>query len=293
MLFPLKENSVYFPFQKEFPIRVFEEVQTGTELHGHTFTEIVFVKHGSGLHLTPNGNEVIAEGDIFIIPHGGVHGYDQTDDLLLVNLLFESSRLPLALIELYSNRVYKRLFVRRWDIERDRGRYPQFRPGPKHFKELMTMLQLMVESTSKGKRSRCYDLGMLMALLSRLCEWWENVVQEQATPPLDLSRVIAYCNKHFTDKIYLDDLARLSSMSRSTLLRHFSAAMGMTPMEYLLRLRLNYASELLVNTDLTPLEVADRSGFRDMSYFFRVFRKKYGMPPLQYRLGFSNEKKLK
>lgn len=294
MSFSLKENSVYFPYQKEFPIRVFEERQTGTPLHGHAFTEVVFVKDGTGLHLTPSGNYPLAKGDVFIIPAGGIHGYDKTEDLLLINLLFKSSYLPLTLVELYSNRIYRRLFVRNWDIDRDGDQYPLSRPKPEHFQELLLMLQLIIRnSLSEKNRSRCYELGMLMALLSRLCEWWADVAPEREKPPLDLSKIIAYCNKNFTDEIYLDDLARLSAMSRSTLLRHFSAAMGTTPMDYLLRLRIYHAAKLLANTSLTPKEVAEQSGFHDTSYFFRIFRKKNGMTPLQYRQSFSTEKSSK
>lgn len=286
----IKRNSFYYPFNPEFPIRVFEEAQSGTAFHGHDFTEVVFVVRGRGRHLVPGMEYFVEQGDVFVIPQGGVHGYDQTADLILINLLFDGSRLPLALMELYSNRVYKLLFARRWDPEYHSGRYPGIHPPEARFEELLAILRPMIESTIQNSRSRCYNLGMLMALLSCLCEWWENVPEAEMQNGLDLPRIIAYCNKHFSDKVYLDDLARLSSMSRSTLLRHFSAAMGMTPMKYLCNLRLCYAAELLLNTCLSPSEVAERSGFRDMSYFFRAFQKKYALPPLQYRQGIRKTK---
>ncbi|MDD3154024.1 MAG: AraC family transcriptional regulator [Victivallaceae bacterium] len=281
----VKKGSHFYPFRKDFPVQVFEEQQIGTVLHGHAFTEVVFVIHGSGQHLTLHGSYPIQCGDILVIPQGGVHGYALPQELTLINLIFDSSRLPLALMELYSDRVYKQIFARHWDATHNLQQYPSLHTGQEQMKEILGMLRPMMQNISEENCNHCYCMGMLMALLSRLCQWWTVIPQKNPNQGLELPRLLAYCSKHFAEEIYLDDLARLSAMSGSTLLRHFTEVVGMTPMEYLKKLRLHYASELLGNTQLTLQEIAERSGFRDMSYFFRAFRKEYAMSPLQYRNG--------
>ena len=72
-------------------------------------------------------------------------------------------------------------------------------------------------------------------------------------------------------------------MSNATLMRHFKASLGCTPMEYLRNLRLEHAAELLVNSSISIKEIADNSGFLSDAYFFRSFKKHYGVTPVEFR----------
>ena len=121
-----------------------------------------------------------------------------------------------------------------------------------------------------------------MAVLSRLCKVWK-VRSDENVIPLDIPKLTAYLESNFQQEIYLDDLAKRSGMSRATFLRHFHAALGVTPMIYLRNLRLRHAAELLLRTDLNLKEIADQSGFARMPYFFKSFKDCYGISPLEYR----------
>ena len=70
---------------------------------------------------------------------------------------------------------------------------------------------------------------------------------------------------------------------RSTLVRQVMAECGVSPVEYLLSCRLQQAELLLKTTSLLVKEVASGTGFRDVNYFCRLFRKKYGVSPGAYR----------
>ena len=83
--------------------------------------------------------------------------------------------------------------------------------------------------------------------------------------------------RNFCEEIYLEDLEKLSSMSRSTLQRRFRSVTGVPPMVYLNRIRLRRAAELLLNTDFRIKEIADQSGFFRTPYFFQSFRDCYGI----------------
>ena len=121
-----------------------------------------------------------------------------------------------------------------------------------------------------------------MAVLSRLCDVWKTC-SDEGSVPLDIPKLTAYLEHRFQQKIYLDELTKLAGMSRATLMRHFHAALGVTPMIYLRNLRLRHAAELLLETDLSLKEIADQSGFVSMPYFFRIFKSCYGEPPQEYR----------
>ena len=82
-------------------------------------------------------------------------------------------------------------------------------------------------------------------------------------------------------------------MSRSAFARDFKASLGVTPMEFVTRIRLNLARRLLVST-VRPVEaIAGEVGFNSRSHFSRVFRGQYGTDPTTFRrrnfLGFSSD----
>ena len=87
-----------------------------------------------------------------------------------------------------------------------------------------------------------------------------------------------------TTRLYKDNrLADELAMDRSTLRRIFQSKMRMTPSDYLAKLRIQHALSLLDQTRLPLAEVADRSGFSDVSYFCRVIRRAVGVSPGSFR----------
>jgi AraC-like DNA-binding protein len=89
---------------------------------------------------------------------------------------------------------------------------------------------------------------------------------------------------HLDRPLPVEDLARVSGLSRAHFSRVFAASEGMPPAEYVLRLRLERATKLLANgADLSVKEVAIASGFEDPNYFAKVFRRHYGASPTEFR----------
>jgi transcriptional regulator GlxA family with amidase domain len=86
-------------------------------------------------------------------------------------------------------------------------------------------------------------------------------------------------------------LAREAGMSRSAFARDFRATLGVTPMEFVTRIRLNLARRLLVSTVRSVEAIAAEVGFSSRSHFSRVFRDHYGTDPSTFRrrnfLGFT------
>jgi AraC-like DNA-binding protein len=89
-------------------------------------------------------------------------------------------------------------------------------------------------------------------------------------------------------------LAREAGMSRSAFARDFKATLGVTPMEFVTRIRLNLARRLLVSTVRSVEAIAAEVGFSSRSHFSRVFREHYGTDPSTFRrrnfLGFTPPK---
>ena len=98
-----------------------------------------------------------------------------------------------------------------------------------------------------------------------------------------------YLDAHYTEEISLNDLARQYSYSPSHLIRSFHQAYGASPMQYLKKLRIEHASQLLLHSDATIQSVGEMVGLRIPSYFIRVFKQEIGITPAQYRMFYAEE----
>lgn len=91
-------------------------------------------------------------------------------------------------------------------------------------------------------------------------------------------------SNHFQYDLELEDFARLSGRSLSTFKRDFKSHYKGTPARWLIEKRLDYAKNLLINSDMNVNEICFESGFRNVTHFIRAFKEKYSLPPRQFRL---------
>lgn len=98
-----------------------------------------------------------------------------------------------------------------------------------------------------------------------------------------VKKAIFYLNKHAGSQISRWKLADYVHVSEDYLTRIFHKEIGLSPWEYLTRHRIFLASQMLLHTNCTVYEVAEKCGFQDQAYFCRVFKKVTGVPPRTFR----------
>ena len=94
---------------------------------------------------------------------------------------------------------------------------------------------------------------------------------------------MAYLHEHYAEPISRRDLAHHLGLSDDYLTYCFRREVGMTPISYLNRYRVNRAKVLLRESEQSVTEIAMAVGFSDSSYFARVFRRQVGVSPDVYR----------
>jgi AraC-like DNA-binding protein/ABC-type sugar transport system substrate-binding protein len=94
---------------------------------------------------------------------------------------------------------------------------------------------------------------------------------------------MAYVHEHYAEPISRQDLARHVNLAEDYLTNCFHKEVGMTPITYLNRYRVNQAKSLLMQSDASITDIAVSVGFSDSGYFSRVFRREVGMSPEAYR----------
>ncbi len=98
-----------------------------------------------------------------------------------------------------------------------------------------------------------------------------------------ISRLCTYMQMNLEKKLTLLDLAQYLYLSESHLRLLFRKTMGVSPADYLRRLRLQRAKDLLVNTSYSLMEIAQLSGFQTLNHFSRMFKTYESMTATQYR----------
>lgn len=110
----------------------------------------------------------------------------------------------------------------------------------------------------------------------------KNQLEDAATSER-LAPVVKYLKENYAYEITLAELAALIPMSEGQFCRVFKQNMKMSPMQYLLRFRILQSCRLLQETDKKVGEIANLTGFNNISYFNKVFLKTIGCTPKEYR----------
>ncbi len=109
------------------------------------------------------------------------------------------------------------------------------------------------------------------------------ILRRIASGQLDFIEVLRFIDTHLEEPLSNRHLAKIAHTSESCFIRRFREAMGQTPARYVQERRVARASELLVCTEQSIDEVAQRCGFANRYYFSRVFSERMGRPPGRYR----------
>ncbi|MEM8813934.1 MAG: helix-turn-helix domain-containing protein [Pseudomonadota bacterium] len=100
-------------------------------------------------------------------------------------------------------------------------------------------------------------------------------------------KVQRWLQNHFAEKVSLPKLASIAGLGERTFIRRFQAATGLRPTSYVQSVRIAKAKELMELTTETVDAISWRTGYEDPSAFRRVFQKKVGLSPREYRQRFS------
>jgi AraC-like DNA-binding protein len=251
--------------------------------HAHSAHEFIYIVGGEG---EINSNDVdycLGKGDLLLVEpesvHKGTAHPENPFELLTLGYNFGADRvyadpalfgLDSIFLELYL--AYKRKIKA---------------PLIHNCERLQNVLFNLLDETIDNQRCRkelmrAYLIQFFTFLIRKL----EPKIESDSASP-DVAEAIIKAKKHiqshFHEPIVLEDIAQVACLSQSHFCRLFKQETGFTPIEYLNSVRLEYAKTLLLYSNYTLTEIADRVGFSSIHYFSRCFKKYEGVSPLYYR----------
>lgn len=107
-----------------------------------------------------------------------------------------------------------------------------------------------------------------------------------------VKRMMIYIHEHYSEKIFVSELAQDAFTSERECYRVFQEYLHMTPVEYIKSYRIQAACQMLADSQTSITEIASACGWGNASYFGKIFREYTGNTPLQYRRKWKNSEKI-
>lgn len=266
----------YYSFRELYPeygdMELHETSESFVYVHTHDFWELFYLTEGEVEHLI-NGHVVLLEkGDFVCVRPNDVHGYRcQEGKSYQMQCITVTDELFRKYLSLYS-----------LDYDELHSGYEtgiQYRLASKEFQEIVEEFKI-VEHTrlldeKQAKRHEAILLGECLKLFINR--------KELKSLPDWISKIVETANSPEGMQMKVSDIYGYSCYGKTQCIKLFKQYMGVTPGEYFVDCKIRYARYLLINTDLSVLEICGRIGYDSLSHFDHVFRRKIGVTPLQYR----------
>ena len=253
-------------------------------IHWHDEMEIIHIRKGQGIismNLVPH---MVKEGDIVLITPGMLHSMEQyeTDSMSYDNILFSMNMLLTSgadactleyILPLLKNEIFLPASVH---------------PGQDIYDKLyhyVTCLKDIYKHKNNG-----YELALKGQLFLMFWHLFSNGAAKKSDKMMmsaasidKLKQVIKYIEIHYNEKITIEKAAQICGFSPSHFMKFFKTSLGTTFTKYVNDYRLTIASDQLLSTGRSVLEIAENAGFDNLSYFNRIFKNKYRMTPKEFR----------
>ena len=270
---------------KEFPFNIypctipldFPYVQ----VHWHEEMEIISVKKGRGVVTADRQTVTVEAGEAVAVFPGQLHGISvrEGESVEYENIIFRPQMLMASGGDLCTAEFLLPL------TEQAPADPVHMRPGRDGWEDFSLAVSRLDRLC--GEKAYAYELGVkgvLFELLRTIFQEWKP--KRGSRPEKSREKIkglLDFVEEHYGEKITVEDAAGICCYSSSHFMKYFRQYMGVPFVEYLNSYRLFQASVMLLSGADSVTAVAQSCGFDNLSYFNRLFRKKYGCTPGEYR----------
>lgn len=254
-------------------------------IHYHEdFSELVLVLSGTAIHIVDNEKYFIKKGDVFVINKNTSHGYEKPIDFKICNIMFTSEYLFHSVNDIKKSAGFHALFVIEPYLAKEHNFNSRLTLNLTDLEKVKAVIDNMISEYSlkpEGYQTLIQAHFMeLIVFLSRRYDFFEVKVKNAV---INMANALSYMENHYKEPVTLQALAEKANLSPRHFTRIFRETYKTTPMNYILKLRLQTAGTLLLNSRKSILEIALETGFNDSNYFTRQFKSFYGITPTLYR----------
>ena len=252
-------------------------------IHNHEVFELNFVEHAPGVRrIVGDSNEIIGEYDLVLITSPDLeHVWEQNT--------CTSDNIREVTVQFYFD-LSEDGFLSHNPFNSMRKMMQEARKGLSFPLDAIMQVYHLIDTLSSVKDG-FYAVTQFMTILYELskCDGARTLATssyakvEAESDSRRILKVKNYINKNYMDEIRLATMADIAGMSPSAFSRFFKLHTGRNLSEYIIDLRLGYASRMLVDTSKSIAEISFACGFNNLSNFNRIFKKKKNCSPSEFR----------
>lgn len=252
------------------------------KLHWHNEVEIIVIKKGEGIVSVDLVSYSVKSGDVVFVFPGQLHSISQKDSETMEyeNILFKSVLLKSSGYDLCNDNFIQPLLSGNFNIS------PIVNQKCSYYTAIASSIDRIDQLCDA--RPYAYQLAVKSYLFQIFYVIIANCGNSEMTPISKKSlekvkMILTYISEHFQENITIEDMASHCFYSKSYFMKFFRETMGVSFISYLNDYRLEIAAKQLTDTSDNIVNIALNTGFDNLSYFNRCFKKKYGMTPGKYR----------
>lgn len=249
------------------------------------FIRLYYIKQGRAVLHLPEGDMEATAGHMYLIPSYVPHSYECDPGFDFYYLfVFQWLERGVSVFQTYdfpyqvrSNEATQLLFENYCNL------YPQlnlpsedaakFDAHPSYREYVQAYMQMAH-----------YERLQLHGLVEILFSYFVKQAKLRAVmSDVRMAGLMKYVQEHMEDPLSTEELARHACVTKCHLIRMFRSSLGVTPLRYITQCKVQHAQTLLLRTDLSVKQVGEAVGFKDISYFIRLFRRQLGFTPQEYR----------
>jgi AraC-like DNA-binding protein len=286
------EGKHIVDFSEDFPLRANAYslfINSRLTQNYHDYLELLYFYKGTGTCMVDDKEFIAKEGDLIIFNNVELHNLipDKRENLILIAIYF----LPELLYKPGSNGMsleYLKPFYCRGEKFNNLISSDEVNKHDLH----ILIKKIFYELINKKNYYKLTSTTLLQEALIELLYYYNNgnfqldsdLAYNKKLADIDkLKATFVLIMNNYKHNITLEDAAKSAYMSPHYFCRFFKKVTGTTFKEYLLRIRIDKAKELLMKYNMSVTEIAYQVGFENLSYFFRVFKRFTSLNPLEFR----------
>ncbi len=249
----------------------FETKTTGIEFHIrnslnfnahlHDRIELGYLSSGSSDLYVDDKKYHVKKGDFFVVFPNQIHCYENSENVKSIVMIFSTEHVS----------EFRGILSGKIPVSPVVSGCPE---------EAVKLVEIMSNVADSAKPEVIH--GITLALFALLIDSVE-LRQSDRYNISTIKNLLIYCDEHYTEHINIDDAAKALHISRSHISHIFKDKLHSTFEQYISEKRIDYACELLKNSDESVTNIAYMSGFDSIRTFNRVFAKNIGSSPREYR----------
>lgn len=249
------------------------------KLHQHEEIQVSFIVEGQGTLIIGDTINQFSKDDILIIGSNVPHVFKSD-----VNVSKKSHMLSLF----FTKRSFGAHFFELEEVKELEGFFKRAKHGFKTTSKFKLIKDLFFKIENSSKLNRFIILLQLLKITSK-CNYksLSSFIYDKKYSDNEghrMRNVFEYTMNHFEKEITLDSIAEVANMTKNAFCKYFKKRTNKTYIQFLNELRLEHACKLLLlNKDLSISEIAEKSGFNNMSNFNRQFKAVKQLSPTEFK----------